>query len=158
RIYGTFTECGQARHHPTCTPGVRVPIEPALDRAVWPLAGNRALAPRERTLARRWRAGSLAAARRRVRVGTRAMSAAEFGCGAGGRTRERDRYVTTMSSAEPTRRDFLYIATGAVATVGAVATLVPLIAQMNPDASTIAAGAPIEVDLTPIADGQVIKV
>ena len=34
----------------------------------------------------------------------------------------------------------------------------PLIAQMNPDASTIAAGAPIEVDLTPIAEGQVIKV
>ena len=29
---------------------------------------------------------------------------------------------------------------------------------MNPDASTIAAGAPIEVDLTPIAEGQVIKV
>ena len=34
----------------------------------------------------------------------------------------------------------------------------PLIAQMNPDASTIAAGAPIEVDLAPIAEGQVIKV
>ena len=34
----------------------------------------------------------------------------------------------------------------------------PLIAQMNPDASTIAAGAPIEVDLGPIAEGQVIKV
>ena len=29
---------------------------------------------------------------------------------------------------------------------------------MNPDASTIAAGAPIEVDLAPIAEGQVIKV
>ena len=29
---------------------------------------------------------------------------------------------------------------------------------MNPDASTIAAGAPIEVDLTPIAEGQDIKV
>ena len=29
---------------------------------------------------------------------------------------------------------------------------------MNPDASTIAAGAPIEVDLTPIARGQDIKV
>jgi len=29
---------------------------------------------------------------------------------------------------------------------------------MNPDASTIAAGVPIEVDLTPIAEGQVIKV
>jgi ubiquinol-cytochrome c reductase iron-sulfur subunit len=63
-----------------------------------------------------------------------------------------------MSSAEPTRRDFLYIATGAVAGVGAVATVVPLIAQMNPDTSTIAAGAPIEVDLAPIAEGQVIKV
>jgi ubiquinol-cytochrome c reductase iron-sulfur subunit len=66
--------------------------------------------------------------------------------------------VTTMSSAEPTRRDFLYIATASVAGIGAAATLVPLIAQMNPDASTIAAGAPIEVDLAPIADGQVIKV
>jgi ubiquinol-cytochrome c reductase iron-sulfur subunit len=66
--------------------------------------------------------------------------------------------VTTMSSAEPTRRDFLYIATASAATVGAVATVWPLIAQMNPDASTIAAGAPIEVDLGPIAEGQVIKV
>ena len=63
-----------------------------------------------------------------------------------------------MSSAEHTRRDFLYIATGAVGAVGAAAALVPLIAQMNPDASTIAAGAPIEVDLAPIAEGQVIKV
>jgi ubiquinol-cytochrome c reductase iron-sulfur subunit len=66
--------------------------------------------------------------------------------------------TTTMHSDEPTRRDFLFIATGAVGAVGAAATLVPLIAQMNPDASTIAAGAPIEVDLTPIVEGQVIKV
>jgi ubiquinol-cytochrome c reductase iron-sulfur subunit len=63
-----------------------------------------------------------------------------------------------MSSAEPTRRDFLYIATGAVGGIGAAATLIPLIGQMNPDASTVAAGAPIEVDLAPIAEGQVIKV
>jgi ubiquinol-cytochrome c reductase iron-sulfur subunit len=66
--------------------------------------------------------------------------------------------VTTISEAEPTRRDFLFVATGAVAAVGAAATLVPLIAQMNPDASTIAAGVPIEVDLAPIAEGQIIKV
>jgi ubiquinol-cytochrome c reductase iron-sulfur subunit len=66
--------------------------------------------------------------------------------------------VTTTSSAEPTRRDFLFIATSAFGAVGACAALVPLIAQMNPDASTIAAGAPIEVDLAPIAAGQVIKV
>jgi ubiquinol-cytochrome c reductase iron-sulfur subunit len=66
--------------------------------------------------------------------------------------------VTSMSPAEPTRRDFLFIATGAVGAVGAVAALVPLIAQMNPDASTIAAGAPVEIDLSPITEGQVIKV
>ncbi|MBR1218177.1 ubiquinol-cytochrome c reductase iron-sulfur subunit [Bradyrhizobium sp. U87765 SZCCT0131] len=66
--------------------------------------------------------------------------------------------MTTSTSAEPTRRDFLYVATGAVAAVGAVATAWPLISQMNPDASTIAAGAPIDVDLTPIAEGQAIKV
>jgi ubiquinol-cytochrome c reductase iron-sulfur subunit len=63
-----------------------------------------------------------------------------------------------MSSAEHTRRDFLYVATTAVGAIGAAAILVPLVAQMNPDASTIAAGAPIEVDLAPIAEGQVIKV
>ena len=66
--------------------------------------------------------------------------------------------MTTVSSAEHTRRDFLYVATGAVGAVGAAAVLVPLIAQINPDASTIAAGAPIDVDLAPIADGQIIKV
>ena len=42
--------------------------------------------------------------------------------------------------------------------MGGVATLWPFISQMNPDASTIAAGAPIEVDLAPIASGQDIKV
>jgi ubiquinol-cytochrome c reductase iron-sulfur subunit len=63
-----------------------------------------------------------------------------------------------MTSAEPTRRDFLYIATGTVAAVGAAAVAWPLIAQMNPDASTIAAGAPVEIDLGPIAEGQIIKV
>jgi ubiquinol-cytochrome c reductase iron-sulfur subunit len=66
--------------------------------------------------------------------------------------------ATTASSAEHTRRDFLYIATGAAGAVGVVATAWPFIAQMNPDASTIAAGAPIEVDLSPITEGQVIKV
>ena len=64
----------------------------------------------------------------------------------------------TTISAEPTRRDFLFIATGAVGAIGAAATLVPLVSQMNPDASTIAAGAPIEVDLSPITEGQAIKV
>ena len=63
-----------------------------------------------------------------------------------------------MASAGHTRRDFLYVATGSVAAVGAAFTAWPLITQLNPDASTIAAGAPIEVDLTPITEGQAIKV
>jgi ubiquinol-cytochrome c reductase iron-sulfur subunit len=64
----------------------------------------------------------------------------------------------TAISAEPTRRDFLYIATAAAGAVGAAAVAVPMISQMNPDASTIAAGAPVEVDIAPIAEGQVVKV
>jgi len=75
-----------------------------------------------------------------------------------GTTRGLQLSATTVSSAEHTRRDFIYIATGAVGAVGAAAVLWPFIAQMNPDASTIAAGAPVEVDLAPIAEGQVIKV
>lgn len=63
-----------------------------------------------------------------------------------------------MASAGHTRRDFLYVATGSVAAVGAVFTAWPLISQLNPDASTIAAGAPIEVELTPVAVGQAVKV
>ena len=30
--------------------------------------------------------------------------------------------------------------------------------SLTPDAATVAAGAPVEVDLTPIADGQIVKV
>ena len=66
--------------------------------------------------------------------------------------------AASTATAAHTRRDFLYVATGAVGAVGAAFAAWPLISQMNPDASTIAAGAPIEVDLTPIAEGQVIKV
>ncbi|SHL32258.1 ubiquinol-cytochrome c reductase iron-sulfur subunit [Bradyrhizobium lablabi] len=67
--------------------------------------------------------------------------------------------MTIASSADhPTRRDFLFVATGCAAAVGGVVSLWPFVSQMNPDASTIAAGAPIEVDLTPIASGQDIKV
>jgi len=51
------------------------------------------------------------------------------------------------------RRDFLMIATGAVAGVGAVLTAWPFINQMNPDAAVLAM-ASIEVDLASIAEGQ----
>jgi ubiquinol-cytochrome c reductase iron-sulfur subunit len=59
---------------------------------------------------------------------------------------------------EGTRRDFLYVATGTVAAVGAAAVLVPLIAQMNPDASTLAAGGPVDLDISKIAPGQQVVV
>ena len=58
---------------------------------------------------------------------------------------------------DPTRRDFLYIATGAAAAVAAGATLWPFIDQMNPDASTLAL-ASIEVNIGAIAPGQIVTV
>lgn len=61
-------------------------------------------------------------------------------------------------TAEPTRRDMIFLATGAAAAVGAGSLVWPLISQMNPDASTIAAGAPIEVDLKAIPAGGIVTV
>jgi len=57
-----------------------------------------------------------------------------------------------------TRRDFLYIATVTVGAVGAAAALVPLIDQMNPDASTLAAGGPVDLDVSKIAEGAQVVV
>jgi len=59
---------------------------------------------------------------------------------------------------EGTRRDFLYIATATVGAVGAAATLVPLIDQMNPDASTLAAGGPVDLDVSKVAEGQQVVI
>src|SRR5215469_426139 len=59
---------------------------------------------------------------------------------------------------EATRRDFLYIATGMVGAVGAAAALVPLIDQMNPDASTLAAGGPVDLDVSKVAEGAQIVI
>jgi ubiquinol-cytochrome c reductase iron-sulfur subunit len=63
----------------------------------------------------------------------------------------------TTTTAEPTRRDFLFIATGATAAVGLGALAWPFVMQMAPDAATVAAGAPVELDLSPIAEGQIVK-
>ena len=60
------------------------------------------------------------------------------------------------SSDPPSRRDFLFLATASVGAVGAAATLWPLVDQMNPDASTVAAGGPIDIDLKQIQPGQQI--
>ena len=58
---------------------------------------------------------------------------------------------------EPTRRDFLFIATGAVGAVGLGGAVWPFISQMNPDASTLAL-ASTEVDLSGIAEGQIVTI
>ena len=64
----------------------------------------------------------------------------------------------TMNAAEPTRRDFLYIATGAAAAIGGATLVWPFVSSMAPDAQTVAAGEPVELDLAPIPAGQIVKV
>jgi ubiquinol-cytochrome c reductase iron-sulfur subunit len=65
--------------------------------------------------------------------------------------------LATATTVEPTRRDFLYIATGAVAAVGVAAAVWPLINQMSPDASTLAL-ASTEVDIAAIPEGQIVTI
>ena len=66
-------------------------------------------------------------------------------------------HLSSAAIENPSRRDFLFIATGAVGAVGVGAVAWPLVDQMNPDASTLAL-ASIEVDLAPIAEGQILTV
>jgi len=61
--------------------------------------------------------------------------------------------VSAHDTTEPTRRDFLYVATGTAAAVGAAAVAWPFIDQMRPDASTLAL-ASIEVDVSRIEPGM----
>lgn len=65
--------------------------------------------------------------------------------------------MSTAEHADVTRRDFLYIATGAVGAVGVAMTAWPFVNQMNPDAS-VRALATVELDLAPIAEGQAITI
>ena len=70
-----------------------------------------------------------------------------------------DKKKTTASKRpeDPGRRDFIVIATNAMAGLGAAAVAWPLIDQMNPAADTLAL-ANIEVDVSKIAEGQSITV
>jgi ubiquinol-cytochrome c reductase iron-sulfur subunit len=65
--------------------------------------------------------------------------------------------VAESTTAEASRRDVLYIATGAFTAVGAAYAAWPFVSQLAPDAATIAAGAPVDVDISKIAEGQAIK-
>ena len=60
-------------------------------------------------------------------------------------------------SIDESKRDFIYIATGAVAAAGAASLAWPLVTQMGPAADTLAAGS-VEIDLSQLAEGQQLKV
>jgi ubiquinol-cytochrome c reductase iron-sulfur subunit len=61
--------------------------------------------------------------------------------------------VATTTKPEPTRRDFLYVATGAVGAIGAGLAAWPLLDQMNPTGAVLAQ-AFIEADISAIRPGQ----
>lgn len=63
----------------------------------------------------------------------------------------------TETQGTTTRRDFLYIATGAVGAVGAAGLVWPFVSQLQPDASVLALST-TEVDLSPVAEGQIVTV
>ncbi len=68
--------------------------------------------------------------------------------------------VTAGHGGEPqeTRRDFLILVAGAVGVLGAGAAAYTLIDSMNPAADVLAAGEPVEVDLSKVQPGQQIIV
>jgi len=61
--------------------------------------------------------------------------------------------VATTTTAEPTRRDFIYIATGTVAAIGAAFAAWPFIDQMNPSSSVLALSS-VDIDISAIQEGQ----
>jgi ubiquinol-cytochrome c reductase iron-sulfur subunit len=64
---------------------------------------------------------------------------------------------TASTSPEPTRRDFLYLATGAAAGVAGIGAVWPFVAQLQPDASQLAL-ASVEINISSIQRGQAVTV
>ena len=65
--------------------------------------------------------------------------------------------IPTGGHDDPTRRDFLMVATGALGAVGLAATAWPFINNLNPAADTLALST-VEVNVQPIAVGQAVTV
>lgn len=59
---------------------------------------------------------------------------------------------------DATRRDFLYLTVGAFGAIGGAVAIWPFINSMNPSADVLAAGAPVDVDLAPLQEGQALTV
>jgi ubiquinol-cytochrome c reductase iron-sulfur subunit len=65
--------------------------------------------------------------------------------------------IPTGGHGDPTRRDFLMVATGALGAVGVAATAWPFINNLNPAADTLALSS-VEVNVQPIQVGQAVTV
>ncbi len=65
--------------------------------------------------------------------------------------------LATVGAADPTKRDFLKLLTGSAAVIGAAALAWPFIDSMNPAGDVLALSS-IDVDVTPIVEGQAITV
>ncbi|HXC13123.1 MAG TPA: ubiquinol-cytochrome c reductase iron-sulfur subunit, partial [Stellaceae bacterium] len=59
---------------------------------------------------------------------------------------------------QQSRRDFLVLVAGAVGAVAVVATAYTVIDSLNPAADILAAGGPVDVDLSKVAPGQQVIV
>jgi ubiquinol-cytochrome c reductase iron-sulfur subunit len=92
------------------------------------------------------------------------LAAAPLGCGNVGvrRTFLRDDCskpaAPTVCQRPVPRRDFLVLVASGMTAVGAASALWPFIDSLNPAADALAAGAPIDVDISPIQPGQQITV
>ena len=66
--------------------------------------------------------------------------------------------MSDSHAGDVTRRDFLYLATGAAGAVAVGGIAWPLVAQMGPNDREKAAGGPVEVDVSAIEPGMLITV
>lgn len=69
-----------------------------------------------------------------------------------------DSSVAASQPQDNTRRRFLTVATSVVGGVGVVGAAIPFIGSWNPSAKARAAGADVEVDISKVQPGQLIRV
>ena len=65
--------------------------------------------------------------------------------------------ISTVGLADPAKRDFLKLLTGSAAVIGAASLAWPFIDSMNPAGDVLALSS-VDVDITPIVEGQAITV
>jgi ubiquinol-cytochrome c reductase iron-sulfur subunit len=69
-----------------------------------------------------------------------------------------DEAVHVPATVDAPRRDFLLLVAGALSGVGLVSAIWPFVDSLEPAEDTIAAGAPVDIDLSPVKPGQQIIV